>query len=75
MSDKDEPAAKHLHVIAATPDQKKHRPGTDDKQPSNDDYDYRADLGKSGGGEEHNPMLDTQSMKTISQRPKAKTGK
>jgi len=75
MSENDEPTGKHLHVVIRTPNQEKHRAGTDDKQPSNDDYDYRADLGKSGGGDEHNPILDTQSMETISKRPKAKTGK
>ena len=75
MSDNDEPTGKHLHVVVGTPDQKKQRPGTDHKQPSNDDYDYRADLGESGGGDEHNPMLDTQSMRTISKRSKKKRRK
>jgi len=75
MSDNDEPTGKHLHVVSGTPDQKKHRPGTDSQSPSNEDYDYRADLGKSGGGVDHNPMSDTQTMKIVGKKQKTKRQK
>lgn len=71
MSDNDEPTGKRLHVMVITPDQKKHRTGMDEDQPANDDYDYRADLGTSGGGVDHNPMSDTQTMRAV--RPAKKT--
>ena len=74
MSDNDEPTGKHLHVVVGTPNQKKQRPGTDHKQPSNDDYDYRADLGESGGGVDHNPTI-TQTMSTVGKRKKTKRRK
>lgn len=64
MSDNDEPTAKHLH-LTPTPNQLKQRPGSDPNQPTNDDYDYRADLGKTGGGVDHNPMSDTQTMSVV----------
>jgi hypothetical protein len=74
MSENDEPTGKHLHVVVGTPDQKKQRPGTDPKQPSNDDYDYRADFGESGGGADHNPTV-TQTMRTVGKHPKTKRRK
>lgn len=39
---------------------KKDRPGVDPKNPTNADYDYRADHGQTGGGAEHNPEVDDQ---------------
>lgn len=74
MSDNDEPTGKHLHVVVGTPNHPKQRAGTDQKQPTNDDYDYRADLGHSNGGVDDNP-LDTQTMPAVNKRPKAKSGK
>ncbi len=64
MSDNDEPTAKRLHVTP-TPNQLKQRPGADPNQPANDDYDYRADSGQSGGGVDHNPISDTQTMAAV----------
>ncbi len=77
MSDHDEPTDKHLHVVTGTPNQKKQRPGSDPNQPTNDDYDYRADSGKSGGGVDHNPMSDTQTMAVVgkSTKPRPKSRK
>ena len=72
MSDHDEPTAKHLHVVVATPNHEKNRPGSDPSQPANEDYDYRADLGQTGGGVDHNPMSDTQTMKMVGKSDKPK---
>ena len=67
MYDFDEPTGKCLHVMAMTPNHKKHRTGVDENVPTNDDYDYRADMGMSGGGVDFNPMSDTQTMHVVRQ--------
>jgi hypothetical protein len=73
MSDNDEPTAKHLHVVVGTSNQTKQRAGSDPNQPANDDYDYRADSGQTGGGVDHNPMSDTQTMAVVGKNAKPKS--
>jgi len=47
----------------------KQRPGTDPKQPANADYDYRPDFGETGGGVEHNPELNTDTVQNPTPKP------
>lgn len=49
---------KKVEQYPAEKEVKKDRPGTDPKNPSNADYDYRADKGETGGGVDHNPEVD-----------------
>ncbi len=51
---------KHTDKYPAENEPKKDRPGTDPKNPTNADYDYRPDRGDTGGGVEHNPEVDDQ---------------
>ena len=63
---------KTLNGVDPTPVQPKQRPGTDPKQPSNADYDYRPDSGETGGGVDHNPELKTDTVQNPSQKPEDK---
>jgi hypothetical protein len=60
---------KTLNGVKPTPVQQKQRPGTDPKQPSNADYDYRPDFGVTGGGVDHNPELNTDTIQNPAQKP------
>ena len=55
---------KTLNGVNPTSVQRKQRPGTDPKQSSNADYDYRPDFGETGGGVDHNPELNKESVQT-----------
>lgn len=54
--------------VGKGPTKPEDRPGSSPEQPANADYDYRPDEGESGGGEEHNPELDKESLKNTSSK-------
>jgi hypothetical protein len=51
---------KNTNKYPSETEPKKDRPGTDPKNPTNADYDYRADRGDTGGGVDHNPESNDQ---------------
>jgi len=60
---------KSSNGVRQSPDKNKQRIGIDPKQPSNADYDYRPDFGETGGGVEHNPELNTDTVQNPAQKP------
>ena len=60
---------KSANGVKQSPDPSKQRMGSDPKQPSNADYDYRPDFGETGGGVDHNPELKTDTVQNPSQKP------
>ena len=62
---------KTLNGVNPTTVQRKQRPGSDPKQPSNADYDYRPDFGETGGAVDHNPELDNKPVRNT-RKPKNK---
>ena len=65
---------KSVNDVNPTPVKYKPRPGTDPKQPANEDYDYRPDFGVTGGGVDHNPELNNEPVqnmpKKVTRKPK-----
>ena len=55
--------------VKQTPVKDKQRIGTDPDQPTNEDYDYRPDFGVTGGGVDHNPELNTDTVQSPTQKP------
>lgn len=66
----NDPNNKKADHYPAENEPKKDRPGTDPKNPTNADYDYRPDSGETGGGVEHNPEVDDKLEDT---KPSAAT--
>ena len=69
MTDHNKQHDKTPNGMTQTPDQNKQRIGSDPKQPSNADYDYRPDFGTSGGAVEHNPELDKDTVQNPPPKP------
>jgi hypothetical protein len=64
---------KRSNGVKQTPN--KNREGAITGQSPNEDYDYRPDFGKTGGGAEHNPELKTDAVQHPSKKPADKPEK
>ena len=66
---------KSVNGVDPASDKNKQRPGTDPKQPANEDYDYRPDFGVTGGGVDHNPELNNEPVQNSRKKPAKKPKK